>query len=150
MTSTAPAHLNVVTLGARDLAALRDFYGRLGWPLAFEAEDFAAFELRGALLALFPLERLAEDGNAEAAAPERGMRGFTLGISVERPEEVDGAIEAVREAGGRVTKEPGKPTEFEGRHAYFADPEDNFWEVVWLGSDGPVKDAIKRAIGARR
>ena len=26
------------------------------------------------------------------------------------------------------------PIEFEGRNAYFADPEENYWEVVYLKS----------------
>ena len=78
-----PARLTVVTLGARDLARLRSFYSALGWEVAIEAEDFCAFQLRGALLALFPREKLAADGQARAAAPARGMRGFSLGINVD-------------------------------------------------------------------
>src|SRR5437588_2163535 len=128
--AVVPAQLNVVTLGTRDLARQRDFYRGLGWPIAFEAQDFVAFQLRGAVLTLFPLEKLAADGNAEAAAPERGMRGFTLAFTVDRPEQVDEIIAEVEAAGGRVTKPPTDPAEFEGRHAYFADPEDNYWEVA--------------------
>jgi uncharacterized protein len=142
-----PAQLNVVTLGARDLDRLREFYRRLGWPIAFEADDFAAFGLRGAVLALFPLDRLAADGRAEAAAPERGMRGFTLAITVDTPEQVDEIIEEVVRAGGRVSKGPADAKEFEGRHAYFADPEDNYWEVVCPQSDGAMQDAIRNATG---
>jgi uncharacterized protein len=142
-----PAQLNIVTLGVRDLRRMRDFYAALGWPLAFGAEDFAAFALRGAVLALFPLERLAADGQADVAAAERGMRGFSLAVIVDRPEQVDEAIEAVRAAGGRISKEPGDPNEFEGRHAYFADPEDNYWEVVCPASDGAVMEAVRRATG---
>jgi uncharacterized protein len=144
-----PARLTVVTLGARDLDRLREFYRALGWSPALELDDFAAFELRGAVLALFPLEKLAADGRAEAAAPERGMRGFSLAIDVDRPEQVDEVIERVRAAGGRISKEPVAAAEFEGRHAYFADPEDNFWEVVCLASDGPMREAIGRATGSR-
>ena len=142
-----PAELNVVTLGVRDLARLRDFYRALGWQIAFEAEDFVAFGLRGAVLSLFPLDKLAADGQAEAAAPERGMRGFTLAISVDAPEQVDEAIEQVRQAGGRISKEPVDAEEFEGRHAYFTDPEDNHWEVVCLYQDGAVREAIRAAVG---
>lgn len=143
-----PARLNVVTLGARDLAKLRDFYLALGWRVAIEAEDFCAFQLRGALLALFPADKLAADGETQAAAPPRGMRGFSLGINVDRPEQVDEAIAAVEQAGGTVTKPPAKPAEFEGRHAYFADPEENYWEVVYLKTDGPGRRAVERALGA--
>ena len=142
-----PARLTVVTLGARDLARLRSFYCALGWEVAIEAEDFCAFQLRGALLALFPLEKLAADGQARAAPPARGMRGFSLGINVDRPEQVDEAIAAAENAGARVTKPPSAPTEFDGRHAYFADPEENYWEVVYLRGDGPGQQAIDRALG---
>ena len=142
-----PAQLNVVTLGARDLRRLRDFYSSLGWRIAAEAEDFCGFELRGAVLALFPWEKLAADGNAEPAPPQPGMRGFTLAITVDRPEQVDETIAEVERAGGRVTKAPTAPAEFEGRHAYFADPEENYWEVAHSAGDGPMMQAIRRATG---
>ncbi len=142
-----PARLTVVTLGARDLGRLRSFYWALGWQVAIEAEDFCAFQLRGALLALFPLEKLAADGQTRAAAPARGMRGFSLGIKVDRPEQVDEAIAVAENAGATVTKPPSAPTEFDGRHAYFADPEENYWEVVYLSGDGPGQQAIDRALG---
>jgi predicted lactoylglutathione lyase len=75
------------------------------------------------------------------------MRGFSLGINVDRPEQVDEAIAAAENAGATVTKPPSAPAEFEGRHAYFADPEENYWEVVYLGGDGPGQRAIDRALG---
>jgi catechol 2,3-dioxygenase-like lactoylglutathione lyase family enzyme len=40
-----PPRATVITLGARDLDALKDFYRGLGWTLAVELEGFAAFEL---------------------------------------------------------------------------------------------------------
>jgi uncharacterized protein len=142
-----PARLNVVTLGARDLPRLREFYAALGWEVAIEAEDFCAFQLRGALVALFPWDRLAADGQAQAAGPSHGMRGFSLGINVDRPELVDEAIATAEAAGATVTKRPADPDEFEGRHAYFADPEENYWEVVYLKGDGPGQRAVRRALG---
>lgn len=144
-----PARLAVVTVGARDLTRLRSFYAAMGWKIAIEANDFCAFQLRGALLALFPWDKLAADGQAEAAAPARGMRGFSLGINVDRPEEVDEAVAAAEKAGAMVTKPPTDAAEFEGRHAYFADPEENYWEVVCLTGDGPGQRAIRRALGER-
>ena len=142
-----PARLTVVTLGARDLKRLRSFYSALGWEVAVEAEDFCAFQLRGALLALFPQDKLATDAQAPAAAPAGGMRGFSLGINVDRPEDVDETIAAAENAGAVITKRPTDPSEFEGRHAYFADPEENYWEVVYLKGDGPGQQMIKRALG---
>ena len=59
----------------------------------------------------------------------------------------DEAIVAAENAGATVTKPPSAPAEFEGRHAYFADPEENYWEVVYLRGDGPGQQAIDRALG---
>jgi uncharacterized protein len=143
-----PAQLNVVTLGARDLDKLRAFYAGLGWPLAVSLDDFAAFETRGAVLCLFPVERLAEDARTQQAAHQPGMRGFSLAINVDRREQVDETIAAVRAADGRITKEPIDATEFEGRSAYFADPEDNYWEVVWLAPGSIVAATAARAMGS--
>ncbi len=146
---TVPAAVHVVTLGARDLGKLRAFYRRLGWSLAVDLDDFAAFQTAGAVLALFPLERLAADGRAQSAAPERGMRGFSLAIVVTSAQEVDEVIAAVREAGGRITKEPVAAEEFEGRSAYFADPEDNFWEVAFVPAESRTAAAIRHATEGR-
>ena len=123
---------------------LRAFYGGLGWPLAVDLENFAAFETEGAVLALFPLADLAADGNVSPAAPAEGLRGFTLAMNVDEPAQVDETIEAVRRAGGRVTKEPLE-AEWGGRSAYFGDPEENFWEVAWVPPESRMAEAIRRA-----
>lgn len=127
-----PARVNVITLGAHDLSRLREFYTALGWEPAIEADEFCAFRLGDMFLGLFPWDKLAADGGAKAAPRSDGMRGFSIGINVERPEEVDEIIAAVEKAGATVTKPPGDPIEFPGRNAYFADPEENYWEVVYL------------------
>jgi uncharacterized protein len=141
-----PARASVITLGTRDLSRLRDFYTGLGWPVAVDTDGFAAFRLRGAVLALYPLDELAADARADAAAPERGLRGFAIAINVDRRGEVDTVIEAASSAGARVTKEP-VDAEWGGRSAYFADPEDNHWEVAWVPPDSRVAGAITAATG---
>jgi uncharacterized protein len=57
----------MLTLGADDLPSLRAFYRRVGLPQVIDEDDFAAFELRGVVLALFPVDKLARDGGAEPA-----------------------------------------------------------------------------------
>lgn len=141
-----PARITVITLGARDLDKLREFYKGLGWNAAVELDDFAAFETSGAVLALYPLDELVADAKTEEAAPKSGMRGFSLAINVERREQVDDAIDAARESGARITKEP-VDAEWGGRSAYFADPEDNHWEVAWVPQDSNVAELIRRATG---
>ena len=137
---------NIVTLGVQNFDAQRAFYQRLGWPLAFDSDDFAVFELRGALLALFPGEKLAADAHAQPEPRHGGIR-FSIIISVDRPEDVDEFAARVREAGGTLTKGPVDAEFFKGRDAYFSDPEGNFWEIACASSDNPVTAASLRAAG---
>jgi len=146
MDRRSPPLANIVTLGVQDFGAQRDFYRRLGWPQAFDSDDFAVFELRGALLALFPVEKLAADSHATPELGRGGIR-FSVIISVDTPEEVDELAARVRQAGGRLTKEPVDAEFFAGRDAYFADPEGNFWEIACAPGDNPVVTASRRAAG---
>jgi uncharacterized protein len=134
---------NIITLGVSDVAGERDFYRRLGWPLVLDSDDFVVFELRGALLALFGVDDLGRDAHAE---PERGRGGIrsSIIITVDRSQDVD---ERARAAGARITKDPVAAEFFDGRDAYFADPEGNYWEVAWSASDNPVTAAARRAAG---
>ena len=138
---------NVITLGVRDLRLLGDFYRRLGWPQIVDSDDFAAFELRGAVLALFPVEKLAADGHAEPEPRSGGIR-FTIGVMADRVEEVDELTDLVRQAGGQVTKELVDAEFFEGRSAYVADPEGNYWEIAWAAPGNPIVAAARRAAGS--
>ena len=141
---------NVITLGVHDLARMRAFYRALGWPVVTDDGDLCAFELRGAVLALFPAAKLAADGRAAAdaePAERRGLR-FTLGVMAERREEVDALAARAERAGARVTKAPEDAEFFEGRSCYFADPEGNFWEVAWAPPDNPIVAAARRAARA--
>jgi uncharacterized protein len=149
MDTSPPPIANVITLGAQSVPSLRDFYGRLGWPLIIDDEDFAAFELRGAVLALFAADKLAADGRAMAEPRQGGIR-FTLGIMVESRDAVDHMAELVRQSGGRLTKEPVDAEFFEGRSAYFADPENNYWEIASAPGDNAIVAAARRAAGIER
>jgi predicted lactoylglutathione lyase len=146
MAQREPPLANIVTLGVRDFGAQSDFYRRLGWPQVLDSDDFAVFELRGALLALFPVNKLAADARAEPDNGGGGIR-FAIIISVDSPDEVDELADRVRQAGGTLTKEPGDAEFFTGRDAYFADPEGNYWEIAWASADNPVSAAARRAAG---
>ena len=142
---TVPARLTVVTLGAHDLSRLKEFYAGLGWEVAIELEDFALIQMsRGAVLALFPYESLAADAEVEASAPTQPFRGFSLAINVERAEQVDEALDAAERAGGRVTKRPATQ-DWGGRSAYFADPEDNMWEIAFVPPDSRTAQVLHLA-----
>lgn len=145
MSEQPPPLANMITLGARDLPQLRDFYRSLGWPQVIDDDQFAAFELRGVFLALFPIAQLARDGNSEPEPATGGIR-FTIGIIVDTADEVDRLTDQMRQAGARVTKEPVDAEFFTGRSAYLCDPEGNYFEIVWADEpNNPIVAAASRA-----
>jgi catechol 2,3-dioxygenase-like lactoylglutathione lyase family enzyme len=131
MTEKVAARLNVVTFGVRDLLAVRSFYEALGWESRSAGDEFVRFEIGGAVLALYPLDALAEEADMPPPADTERFAGFTCAIVVQSEEMVDAAIDKVREAGGRILAEPVARARG-GRSGYFADPEGNTWEIAWL------------------
>ena len=129
--TVVPARLSVVTLGARDIDSLRGFYERLGWRSPSPPGDHARFEVGGGILALYPLDLLAEEAAMRPRSTDGSFAGFTCAVVVEREEMVDEAIASARAAGARILAEP-VDREWGGRSGYFADPEGNAWEVAWL------------------
>jgi predicted lactoylglutathione lyase len=143
-----PPRLTFVTIGSRDVQGLADFYKKLGFEVVIDAGDMVAFQLRGALLGIFDLDELGKDAQSPVnVTPGSGIRGFSLAINVDERDDVDKTIEAARAAGARIPKEPIDSSIFPGRSAYFADPEDNYWDVVWLPWDNVVSVAVRRAAG---
>jgi hypothetical protein len=128
--SKIPSRLSVVTLGARDIGALRSFYRGLGWPELPASDDaWSAFLLGGVLFALYPLQELAAEA-APGAPDPAGWSGATLACNVDSREEVDTAFAAAVAAGAVAVAEPtDRP--WGGRSAYIADPEGNRWEIAW-------------------
>lgn len=137
---------NTITLGVSDFERERAFYRSLGWPQVFDSGDFSVFELGGALLALFPVDKLGADAGAPPETGRGGIRSSII-VSAETPEDVDALVRRAAAAGARITKPPVDAEFFEGRSAYFADPENNFWEVAWVAGENPVVTAARRAAG---
>jgi uncharacterized protein len=130
-----PARLSTITLGARDLPALRAFYLGLGWAeQPGGSDEFTSFLLGGALLALYPRAALAEEAapgeNAAATPDPGGWSGITLACNVDDKSGVDTAFAAAVRAGARPVAEPVDRF-WGGRSGYFADPEGNRWEIAW-------------------
>jgi uncharacterized protein len=65
--------LSFITVGARNINGLADFYKGLGWELAAEASDgFTAFHCGGVMLALWPIENLSHEAAPGEPEPARG------------------------------------------------------------------------------
>jgi catechol 2,3-dioxygenase-like lactoylglutathione lyase family enzyme len=120
--------LSLVTLGVADIHRARAFYERLGLtPAKASKDDVAFYQLGGAVLALFPREKLAED--ATVANDGAGFDGLTLAQNVGSPEEVDAVLAQAVEAGARLVK-PGQKVFWGGYSGYFADPDGHLWEIA--------------------
>ncbi|QVQ54487.1 VOC family protein [Spiractinospora alimapuensis] len=128
-----PARLSVVTLGARDLPRLRQFYRDLDWrEVSGSDDDWAAFLLGGVVLALYPVAELADEAGVE---PPTGAdwSGITLACNVDTPDQVDRAYAAALRAGATAVADPvDRP--WGGRSGYIADPEGNRWEIAWAST----------------
>lgn len=126
-----PQRVSLLTIGALDLPCLRSFYQSIGWEeTSISSDQYAVFKTAGVLLSLFPLEELAKDAGVKIAKSPDTFNAVTFAINVESPGQVDSTIENIRQAGGKILREPSDAF-WGGRNAYFADPENNLWEVAW-------------------
>lgn len=129
-----PQDVTIVTLGARDLPSLRSFYAGWGWIETEESsESWAAFEVGGVLLSLYPIELLGQEAAPGHSSPAPGWNGVTLAINVDSAIELEEMFEAAVDAGASVVAAPAR-REWGGMSGYVADPEDNRWELA-VGSD---------------
>ena len=128
--------LTVVTLGVKDLAKATGFYktifGRAPNP---DYAGISFFELPGAWLTLYPVDKLAEDISPQLSPNHSGFRGITLAYSARSKAEVMAVFEEVRAAGAAIIKPP-QDTFWGGFSGYFADLDGYYWEVAW----GPMFD----------
>lgn len=125
-----PARISIATLGVSDLAKSTKFYLALGWELAAgSSSEISFFRTAGGELALYPFDLLAKDA-MQPAARAQGFGGVTLAINVERPEDVQPALDVAKAAGAKILK-PATKAEWGGVSGYFADPDGYPWEVAW-------------------
>jgi hypothetical protein len=121
--------LNIVTLGVYDLVRARTFYEALGWRASSASQgDIVFFEAGGAVMALYPREKLAED--AGVAAEGNGFRGFTLAQNVRSKNEVAEVLTIAKAAGAAIFK-PAQDAFWGGHSGYFSDLDGYLWEVAW-------------------
>ena len=123
-------HLHIITLGAKDFKKSVEFYSqKLGWKASSNSNDsIAFFQAGGVVLALYPREALEED--AMVTVKGFGFSGFSLAYNARSESEVDEIIADLKLKGVKIVKEPQKVF-WGGYSSYFADPDDNRWEVAY-------------------
>ena len=121
--------LNFLTLACADIEREADFLRALGWMEAPSSEDVhRVFQgTNGLVVALYA----AKNYEPQFGPRTDGFRGFTLGLNVATPEEVDEIYALLQSIGGvEVLEEP-----YDSPHGFRAftarDPEGNLWDVAW-------------------
>lgn len=126
--------INLITLGVKDVKKSRTFFQEsLGFvtPNREENPQMVFFDNAGTKLALYPLEKLAEDIN-ENKPPKRpgGFSGITLAYNAKNKKEVDEIFHRIEDLGGKIVKWP-QAVFWGGYSGYFEDPDGYYWEVAY-------------------
>lgn len=121
--------LSIITLGADDLRAMRNFYvDKFGWTPVAENPDIVFFKLNGLLLGLYGRKELAEFGGT---TPEgSGFRSFVLAYMVDSKQKVEALYQQLKSKGVKIVKEPSEPP-IGGYCFLLQDIEGNIWEVAY-------------------
>lgn len=122
--------ITIITLGVRDLIESENFYSKIfGWEKAEQSnENIIFYTLNGFQLALYQVDKLAEDANTKYS--DSGFKGFTLAYNTKTEKEVDLIFAELQEKGVGIVKKPEK-TSWGGYSGYFADPDKNSWEIAY-------------------
>ena len=121
--------LNFLTLACADVERMAEFCRALGW--TEDADSEPAHRLfqgtNGIVVALYAAKNYERDFGPRAD----GFRGFTLGLNLATPEEVDRIYELLKPVeGAELLEEP-----FDSPHGFrgfsLRDPEGNIWDVAW-------------------
>lgn len=125
--------ITCICLGVKNMEKAIKFYrDGLGYKTNCKENNppVCFFDTPGTKFELYPLDLLVKDIDESSLKFGSGFSGFTLAYNVGKKEDVDKVIELVKNAGGKIIKEP-QNVFWGGYHAYFSDLDNYFWEVVW-------------------
>jgi uncharacterized protein len=118
--------ISIVTIAVEDLDRMAAFYEKMGLTRHRIREGVAFFQMGGAILGLFPRASAQEDSGVRFG---EGVPRVYLAYNTRSDGEVDDALAAAQQAGGKIVKPAGRAF-WGGWYGYFADPEGNLWEVA--------------------
>jgi len=127
--------ISIITLGVEDLERSFRFYkDGLGFPTESKIENgIIFFQTSGTRLALYPLEKLAEDVSPRLSGARSGFPGIILSHNTRIKEEVNQILHLAEKAGGVIVK-PAQEVFWGGYSGYFSDLDGYYWEVAWAES----------------
>ncbi len=125
--------VSLITLGVADLERSLKFYrDGLGLPTTWTGDrGVVFFQTTGTCLALYPLDKLAEDvGEDWIGEKPAKFNGIALAHNVRQKDEVDEILQQAEAAGAKIEK-PGQDTFWGGYSGYFSDLDGYLWEVAY-------------------
>jgi len=125
--------VSFVTIGVKDLPGMRQFYTEaFGWKPAKDTAEMVLFALGGCTLALYPVHRLVLEIGLETLpqAGEGAGRLMAFAINLDSQKEVEQWFAQCPGKGVTVVRQP-EMAEWGGYRGFIADPENNYWEIVW-------------------
>jgi catechol 2,3-dioxygenase-like lactoylglutathione lyase family enzyme len=127
--------ISIITLGVSDLERAYKFYHEgLGLPTTRTPESgIIFFQTGGVCLALYPLDKLAEDVSPTQSFERGRFSGITLAHNTKSKDEVDAILSLAEKAGGKIEK-PAQDVFWGGYSGYFSDPDGYLWEVAFADS----------------
>jgi len=127
--------IHIITLGVADLNRAYQFYHHgLGFPTSRDPESgIIFFQTGGVCLALYPIDKLAEDVSSDFPSTRSRFPGITLAHNTREKGQVDLILQKAVQAGGRLEK-PAQDTFWGGYSGYFSDPDGYLWEVAYADS----------------
>ncbi len=127
--------ISIITLGVSDLERSYKFYHEgLGLPTTRKPESgIIFFQTGGVCLALYPLDKLAEDISPSQSSKRGRFSGITLAHNTKSKKEVDEILTLAEGSGGKIEK-PAQEVFWGGYSGYFSDPDGYFWEVAYSDS----------------
>ena len=122
--------LNLITLGVVNFQKSLHFYEKgLGWKKSDKSLDgLALFDLGGIILALHPLQELADDTTLTYQSTT--FSGLTISHNTKSEKEVDDILEMVAKLGATIVK-PAQKVYWGGYSGYFKDLDGYLFEVAY-------------------
>ena len=124
--------ISIITLGVSDLGRSFNFYREgLGFPTSgTPTSGIIFFRTSGTCLALYPVDKLAEDVSPSFPSERSRFPGITLAHNTRSRDEVDAILDLAQRAGGKIEK-VAQDVFWGGYSGYFSDPDGYLWEVAY-------------------
>ena len=124
--------ISIITLGVEDLERSYAFYHEgLGFRTTCRPDQgIIYFQTGGTCLALYPLNKLAEDVVPDLPKNRSQFPGITVVLHTRTKEDVDEILKLAEKSGGKIER-PVKDVFWGGSSGYFSDPDGYLWEVTY-------------------